>query len=252
VRLQDRVAVVTGAASGIGQGIAQAFAGEGAAVVIADRDAEGADATATAIVARGGRALACVGDVADAADATRFMATAVEHFDGLHVVVNSAGISGRCAFLDIDAETFERVLRVNVTGTLLCAQAAARIMVAHGYGRIINVASISGQRASLGRTAYGTSKGAVIQLTRQMALELGPRGVTANAIAPGPVDTAMALANHTAATRAAYAAAIPVGRYGQVSEMAEAALYLAGEGSAFVNGHVLNVDGGYAAAGING
>ncbi len=251
MRFEGHVALVTGAASGIGRGIARALAAAGAAVVVVDLSLDGAEETVAAIEDTGGRAVASAGDVAEPQDAARFVADALGAFDGLHVLVNSAGVSLRASFLETSPEDFERVLRVNVTGTFLCAQAAARVMVESGYGRIVNIASISGQRAGWGRTAYGASKGAVIQLTRQMAVELGPSGVTANAIAPGPVDTPLAVAHHTEETRAAYRSAIPVGRYGRVDEMAAATLYLASEEAAYVNGHVLNVDGGYAAAGIN-
>jgi NAD(P)-dependent dehydrogenase (short-subunit alcohol dehydrogenase family) len=153
-------------------------------------------------------------------------------------------------FLELERAVFERVMAVNVSGALFCGQAAARDMATRHWGRIINVASISGQRAGLGRTAYGTSKAAVIQLTRQMAMELGALGITANAIAPGPVDTAAARAGHTPETREVYLRMIPVGRYGETGEMAAAALYLASEDAAYVNGHVLDVDGGFMAAGI--
>lgn len=251
MQLIDRVAVVTGGGSGIGEGICLTFAREGAAVVVADRDAVTASQTVAKVEKAGGRAIAIAGDVGNADDAAAFSEAAFEHFGQLDGLVNSAGISPRADFLDLDTALFEQVMRVNVTGTLLCAQAAARRMVPRGRGRIVNIASISGQRASFGRTAYGTSKGAVIQLTRQMALELGPRGITANAIAPGPVDTAMSRSNHTARTRAAYTAAIPTGRYGLVEEIAAAAVYLFSEGAAYVNGHILNLDGGYIAAGID-
>ena len=123
-------------------------------------------------------------------------------------------------------------------------------MVKQGYGRVINIASIAGLRAGIGRTGYGTSKAAVIGLTRQMALELGPLGVTANAIGPGPVETPLTAVAHSDVTREAYLDLIPVGRYGKIEEMADAAAFLAGEEAAYMNGHILYVDGGYTAIGI--
>ena len=250
MQFQNRVVIVTGAGSGIGRGIASAFAAEGGAIAVADIDAEAATETATALKEAGAQALAVAMDVTSPADVDRAVTETLAEFGGLDVLVNNAGIAGMHGFLETSPEDFEHVLRVNLIGTFLCAQAAAREMVSRGYGRIINVASISGQRAGWGRTAYGTSKAAIIQLTRQIALELAQDGVTANAIAPGPVDTPLTARDHSPETRAAYRHAVPAGRYGQIEEMAAAVLFLASEAAAYINGHTLNIDGGYAAAGI--
>ena len=250
MQFQNRVVIVTGAGSGIGRGIASAFAAEGAAVAVADIDAKAATETAATLKEAGAQALAVAMDVTSPADVDRAVAETLAEFGGLDVLVNNAGIAGMHEFLETSPEDFEKVLRVNLIGTFLCAQAAAREMVSRGYGRIVNVASISGQRAGWGRTAYGTSKAAIIQLTRQIALELAQDGVTANAIAPGPVDTPLTARDHSPETRAAYRHAVPAGRYGQIEEMAAAVLFLASEAAAYINGHTLNIDGGYAAAGI--
>ena len=250
MRLASKPIIVTGAGRGIGQGIALRFGREGALVACADLDGDAARKTAEAIKQAGGRAIAAHVDVASAEDARRLTAETVAAFNGIAAIVNVAGIGGIAAFLDLDEAGFERIMRINVMGTFLCAQAAAREMVKRGGGRIVNVSSISGQRAGWGRTAYGTSKAAVIQLTRQMAMELAPHDVTANAIAPGPVDTDLTRADHTPETRAAYNRMVPLGRYGTIDEMADAAVFLASDESAYITGHVLNVDGGYLAAGI--
>ena len=165
------------------------------------------------------------------------------------LVINS-GVAKTQAFLECDLSDWQRVLNINLTGSLLCGQQAARLMQANGWGRIINVASISGLRASLGRTAYGTSKAALIGLTRQMAVELAEYGITVNGIAPGPVDTPLTQRLHSAATRDSYARAVPMRRYGTPAEMAGAVAFLASDDSSYISGHVIPVDGGFMASGI--
>ncbi|MBL8839038.1 MAG: glucose 1-dehydrogenase [Alphaproteobacteria bacterium] len=245
-----RSAIVTGAAAGIGLAIAQRLARAGIAVAIADRDRAGAAAAAAALAADGHRACAIGVDVTSPAEVEAMVAQTIAAFGRLDILVSNAGIAGVHGFLDQPLDHWNAVLAVNLTGVMLCGQAAARAMVRQSSGRIVNIASISGIRAGIGRTAYGTSKAAVIHLTRQMALELGPLGITANAVAPGPVDTAMAQAVHTAETRAAYARLIPMHRYGRPDEIAAAVLFLASEEASYVNGQTLCVDGGFAAAGI--
>ena len=251
MRLKDRVAIVTGAAGGIGEAIARAFSQEGATVVAADINEIGAAETTKAIREADGTGSSQRVDVTDAEDCRRMVTEAIAAHKRLDIIANVAGTGFRHSFLEAEPDDFERVLRVNLIGSFNCAQAAAREMVKQNYGRIINIASIAGTRAGAGRTAYGTSKSAVMGMTRQGALELGPLGVTVNAVAPGPVDTPMTRTTHNEQTRETYKKLIPVGRYGKVEEMADAAVFLAGEQAAYVNGHILYVDGGYIAAGIS-
>ena len=169
------------------------------------------------------------------------------------MLVNCAGIAKVFPFLDFPLDNFVATMNVNVTGTLLCAQAAARLMLRRRWGRIVNIASVADMRAvGSGRTAYGTSKGAVIALTRQMAVELAEHGITANAVAPDPVDTPMTQALHTERFRQEYSKAIPMNRYGTTDEIASAVLYLVSEDAAYVSGVVLPVDGGFLASGARG
>ena len=250
MRLSEKVAIITGSGRGIGREMAMVFALEGARVVVADVDGETAREAAAEIVAAGGKALAVRVDITDPAQVAGMVQEALAGFGRVDILVNNAGIGLNRPFLDTTPEEWERVLRVNLTGTFLCAQAAACVMVEQGAGKIVNVGSISGQRGGEGRAAYGASKAGVMQLTKVMAVELAAKGVRVNAVSPGPVDTVQSRETHTEATRRAYLDRLPVRRYGERREIAAAALFLASDESGFVVGHILNVDGGFRAAGL--
>jgi len=250
MRLCERVAIITGAGRGIGQEMSRVFAAEGAHVVVADCDLGSAQRVAAEIASAGGVALPVRVDVAEPLLVDSLIQQTLQRFGRLDILVNNAGIGSNEPFLTMSLEEWDRNLRINLTGTFLCAQAAARVMVRQGGGRIVNVASISGQRGGQGRAAYGAAKAGVILLTKVMAVELAPHGVRVNAISPGPVDTDQSRATHTPATRQAYYDRLPVERYGERREIATAALFLASDEASFVHGHVLNVDGGFTAAGL--
>jgi 3-oxoacyl-[acyl-carrier protein] reductase len=189
-------------------------------------------------------------DVGKAASVSAAFEVVDRQWGGCDIVVNNAGIAKTCSFLDFPLDSWQAHLDINVTGVLLCAQHAARQMVRKRWGRIINISSVAGMRAvGVGRTGYGTSKAAVIGLTRQMAVELAEHGVTANAIAPGPVDTPMTRVLHSAEFRQSYTDAIPMSRYGTPQEVAAAVSYLASDAAAYVTGIVIPVDGGFLASG---
>ena len=250
MRFENKTVIITGAGRGIGRQIALRFAAEGARLVIADLSEEHARGVAAEIAATGGIAEPAGVDVGDPASATAMVEAARKKFGYVDILVNNAGIGSNQLVLEMSVAEWERNLRVNLTGTFLCAQAAARVMVAQGAGRIINIASISGQRGGVGRAAYGAAKAGVILLTRVMAVELAAQGVLVNAIAPGPVDTEQSRGTHTPATRRSYLDRIPTRRYGTADEIASGVLFLASPDASWVNGHVLNVDGGFDAAGL--
>jgi 3-oxoacyl-[acyl-carrier protein] reductase len=246
----SRVAVVTGGAMGIGADSAEQLAKRGYHVVLADINRSAAEEAASNFGRAGLSVSATEMDVSSAES----IAAAFDSIEKTHgrcdVLVNGAGIAKLVPFIDYPLDTFLKTMQINVTGAFLCSQHAARLMAKNRWGRIINIASVAGMRAvGKGRTAYGTSKGAVIALTRQMAVELCDYGITVNAIAPGPVDTPMTKALHSEEFRAEYSNAIPMKRYGTTSEIAAAVCSLASEEAGYTNGIVLPVDGGFLAWG---
>jgi NAD(P)-dependent dehydrogenase (short-subunit alcohol dehydrogenase family) len=250
MRFRGKLALITGGGSGIGEAVATAFAQAGAAVVVADK--ANAKAVADKINASGGRALAVAMDVTDPESVDRaFTAAQRWHGQAVDILINSAGIMGVHPLLDYPPELFRTVLEVNVVGSFICAQRAAKGMADKGNGRIVNLSSVSAARAGIGRAAYGTSKAAVSGLTRQLAMELGPLGITANAVAPGPVVTAMTADQYTEETIEAFSQMIPAQRLGTLPDMTDAILFLAGEGAGYINGVVLPVDGGLLASGVS-
>jgi NAD(P)-dependent dehydrogenase (short-subunit alcohol dehydrogenase family) len=251
-RLSGKVALITGAGSGIGRVAAELFAAEGAAVVVADLVADAARDTSVAITSKGGRAEAVTVDVADEGQVAGMVAAAVEAFGGLHVLFNNAGIfpGDDGGVLDTPPSTWDRVMQVNLKGVWLGCRAAVPAMIDSGGGSIVNVASfVALMGAATAQVAYTASKGGVLAFTRELAVEYARSGIRANALCPGPIDTPL-LAELMAdpARRQRRMVHIPMGRLGRPEEIARAALFLASDDSSFMTGSALVVDGGITAA----
>ena len=249
MKLQGRVAAITGGALGIGRATARLFAAEGAVVAIGDVDVPGAEAVAKEIVGRGGRVVAVGVDVGEASQVQAFVDRIVTEHGRLDVMFANAGIAHSAPFLEHPEAQWHRVLRVNLTGVFHCCQIAARQMVRQGGGRIIATASINGFRGVENLVGYNVAKAGVIELTKTMAVELAKHGILVNAIAPAQIDTRLTQTLPEEA-RQRRVARIPMGRFGEVDEVARAALFLASDDAAFITGHTLAVDGGYLAGGL--
>jgi NAD(P)-dependent dehydrogenase (short-subunit alcohol dehydrogenase family) len=245
----QKVALVTGAARGIGLATAKRFLAEGWHVALLDIERQLLDG-AVAALADPDHTFAIHCDVSDAAAVTSAMAAVNNRFGRLDALVNNAGIAVFAPLLETADQDWNRVLAVNLTGPFLCTKAAASLMREHGGGAIVNITSISAVRASTLRSAYGTSKAGLAHLTKQLAVELASLGIRVNAVAPGPVDTAMAKAVHSPEIRADYHDAIPLNRYGLEEELAEAIFFLCSDRASYITGQILAVDGGFDAAGI--
>ena len=245
----NRIAVVTGAARGIGLAIAQWFLAHGYDVALLDVD-RATLAAADAALALPGRVLAVPCDVSSPAEVEAAAGTVMARWGRVDALVNNAGVAVFKPALETSFEEWRHVLGTNLDGAFLCTQAFGAVMKAQGGGAIVNIASISGLRASTLRVAYGTSKAAIIHLTKQYAVELGNFGVRVNAVCPGPVETEMAKLVHSVAIRSDYHDAIPLGRYGTTEEMANLVGFLCSKEAGYLNGQALANDGGFDAAGV--
>ncbi len=245
----QRVAVITGGARGIGLAVARWFLAQDHRVVLLDIDAATLDKTVTTL-ASPDRVLGLPCDVSAPEQVQAAIDRAAQAFGRIDALVNNAGIAVFKPIGETSFEEWRQVLSVNLDGAFLCSQACVPHMRRAGGGAIVNIASISGLRASTLRVAYGTSKAALIQLTKQQAVELGTVGIRANCVAPGPVETEMAKLVHSVAIRSDYHDVIPLERYGTTEEIAAAVGFLCSPAASYVNGQVLAVDGGFEAAGV--
>ncbi len=248
-KFTGQAALVTGAGRGIGKAIALRLAQAGADVAVVDRVAAWAEATAAEIAALGRRSWSAEADVGDHGQVQSFVGEAIAQLGQIDILVNNAGTSKSQPFLEITKDAWEAQLNVHMSGTFYCSQAAARDMRTRGYGRIVCIASVAGLMGPIDLAAYGAAKAGIIGLVRAMSLELADYGITANAIAPGPIETELLRSAWPADVYAERAEHIPLRRLGQVDEIAHAVEFLASPEAAYVSGIVVPVDGGSVAAG---
>lgn len=245
--LAGKNVIVTGAASGIGLAAAQRFARDGAKVAVWDINEEGAKRAAAELVATGAQAIACRVDVSNRAQVDAGVQQFHAAFGPVQVLVNNAGITDFCPFMEMTEERWERVMTINLKSMLVCTQAVLPDMLAAKWGRIINISSSSAQTGSARMTAYAASKGGVIAFTKSLAQELAPAGITVNNVPPGFVDTPMLRNEGIAGVGAsveAIAARSPMGRPGRPENIAAACAFLASDDADYITGHTLSVNGG--------
>jgi 3-oxoacyl-[acyl-carrier protein] reductase len=245
MKLQGQVAIVTGGARGIGFAIARRLVQEGAAVVVADVNAEGAARAAAALGDEGGVALAVAADITADADRGRLVDETLAAWGRIDVLVNNAGILPRVGVLDVTPEVWARTMQVNVDAAFFLSQAVLPVMRDQGAGRIVNMASMSARTGGQASPPhYATSKTALVGMTRALARVVGAWGITVNAVAPGMIDTEM-LADLPAAKRQWWLEQIPLGRLGSVEDVAGVVAFLAGPDAAYITGATVDVNGGY-------
>ncbi len=244
MRLKGKIAIITGSAQGIGKAIAETFAAEGANLVITDINAEASQKTSEEIKAKFGvETLAVAGNVAKFEDCENLVKASLDKFSKIDILINNAGITKDNLVLRMTESEWDAVIAVNLKGVFNCTKAVSKPMIKQREGRIINIASVVGEMGNAGQVNYSASKGGVIAMTKTCAKEFGSRNILVNAIAPGFIRTAMTDALSDAA-KDAMAKMIPLGKLGEASDVAKAALFLASDDSSYITGHVLSVNGG--------
>ena len=249
MNLESKTAIVTGGAHGLGRAIAARLAEDGADVMVADLLGSDAEVVANEIRSCGRRAASFHVDVSETTAVGEMVTATIEEFGQIDVLVNDAGVSGESGILEMEESFWDRVMAVNLKGNFLCSQAVARQMVSQGQGgRILNITSTAGSNARPGASAYASSKAGIIQFTKTLALELGPHGITVNAVGPGMTLTGSEVKPApTDEYQRAFVGQVPLGRPGAPSDIANAVAFLASPDAEYINGQVIFVDGGYSA-----
>lgn len=242
-KLENKIAIITGAADGLGKAGAELFAAEGAVVIIWDVNAEKGNTTAQSIIDAGGKALFQKVDTSKIEEVQSAVKEVISKYSRIDILINNAGITRDASIKKMSVEQWNQVIAVNLTGVFNCVSVVHPYMVENNYGRIINTSSVVGLYGNFGQTNYAATKAGVIGMTKTLAKELGRKGITVNAVAPGFIATEMVAAMPENVLDA-MKAKVPVGRLGEPKEIASAYLYLASDEAAYINGTVLSVDGG--------